>query len=62
MIQNKYISDMDSTEFDLFLFMAIAEIDELTVDRKFLFIHKYALPLLIFCSSYIILYIEAYAK
>lgn len=53
---------MDSTEFDLFLFMAIAEIDELTVDRKFLFIHKYALPLLIFCSSYIILYIEAYAK
>ena len=31
MIQNKHISDMDSTEFDLFLFMAIAEIDELTM-------------------------------
>lgn len=31
MIQNKRISNMDSTEFDLFLFMAIAEIDELTM-------------------------------
>lgn len=31
MIQNKRISDMNSTEFDLFLFMTIAEIDELTV-------------------------------
>lgn len=30
MIQNKRIADMDSTEFDLFLFMTIAEIDELT--------------------------------
>ena len=30
MIQNKRISDMDNAEFDLFLFMTIAKIDELT--------------------------------
>ena len=30
MIQNKRISDMDNSEFDLFLFMAISKIDELT--------------------------------
>ena len=30
MIQNKRISDMDNSEFDIFLFTAISKIDELT--------------------------------
>lgn len=45
MIQSKRISDMDSAEFDLFLFMVIAKIDELTA---FEYCLERNLPLLTF--------------